>query len=145
MISVLNSWGFGERACQPPSENYHSVAVSVHLGQTRAYITSCHLSQHFSRVRHCPGYCVSDRWAGPHLRESQRKTRTQLKNTQSSQSSQGFTGACLHSAMSWLLGLLAGRTGRPCQAGRPGGDTWLVLPCILPHCPKHSPHQFSAV
>lgn len=107
--------------------------------------TSCHLSQHFSRVRHCPGYCVSDRWAGPHLQESQRKTRTQLKNTQSSRSTRSFTEARLHSATSRLLGLLAGRTGRPCQAGRPGGDARLVLPCILPHCPKHSPHQFSAV
>lgn len=38
VISVLNSWGFGGRACQPPSENYHSVADTVYLGQTRAYI-----------------------------------------------------------------------------------------------------------
>lgn len=38
VIRMSNSWPFRERACQFHSENYHSVADSVYLGQMYAYI-----------------------------------------------------------------------------------------------------------
>lgn len=38
VISMSHSWHFRERACQFHSENYHSVADHVCLGQTYAYI-----------------------------------------------------------------------------------------------------------
>ena len=72
--------------------------------------TSCCLSQCFRSTRHCSGCSAADRWAGGclPLHELQGKTRTQLPNIQSSQEAWAFTGACLHSAASWLFCLFPG-------------------------------------
>ena len=155
VINVLNSWGFGERTCQLPSENYHSVADSV-LG-TKTCLHPVTWGWRQPLLLFFPAFLqyteallrVLCQWrvgrSSPPWITEKDKDVARKHIEQSVNLAFHWSLHRLHSAMSWLLGLLAGRTRRPCPAGRPGGDARLVLPCILPHSPKHSPHQFSAV